>query len=404
MTLTIGRATGLRLSRAVRFAGDTLELGGTIVAASNAELQARRQQLLGLVENQDETVFPITYQGDASLDGYYLVRAVAAEPVGAINTATGRFSLTLERVPGYQSPVIELIYSQSEIPGAAIATQPWLIWPKTWQFADTSITPTSGRVTETGEVWMIGASSSAPISFRYSAPPMNYYDASVRLEGLYGGTYYSLIGAQGPSSVSVLRISNGLVRLSITSGGELVLEVFSGGAWRATSTNFRLVYGGNTATVPSPVKIVRNSPEQVTVRVQMGRALTLGNETAIITDITLRRGAAHFDIVGNLGQRLLSLQAVTNTASTQITANTFLRQTSNDANGNRWFLGSKQTGALDLVNGRWTQTAGPSTNDYIPLGLGVQVGGSGAVGVDADTSLIAAACSFSAHQQRVQVR
>jgi hypothetical protein len=402
MTLTIGRATGLRPEKAVRFAGDGLDIRGTIIGANTAEMQARRQQILGLVDNDDELVVPVTFEADTNLDGYYRVRSARVEPLGVIDSATARFDVSLERVAGYRNPLIELIFTGVEIPGVASGFTTPLIWPQTWQQADTNQTPANSRTTETGVVWY-GQNLAGPGSYAFNTPPANYYDASVRLEGLYGATWYPMTGTQGLSAAASLRLNNGLVRFTMTAGAQLVLEVFTGGAWRTLSTNFRLVQASNTLTVPSQVRIVRNGPEQATIRVQLSRPLTTASAYSTVLDVTLRRGFVHVDMVATLGQSTFSYEAVTNTASTQVSANTFLRQTSNDVNGNRWIIGSKRSGTLDLTNGRWSQTLSGAI-EVAPLSLGVEIGGSGSVTPNTATTIGQEMGGFMAITQRVQAR
>jgi hypothetical protein len=402
MTLTIGRASGLRPEKAVRFAGDGLDIRGTIIGANTAEMQARRQQILGLVDNDDELVVPVTFEADTNLDGYYRVRSARVEPLGVIDSATARFDVSLERVAGYRNPLIELIFTGVEIPGVASGFATPLIWPQTWQQSDTNQTPANSRTTETGVVWY-GSNLPGPSSYAFNTPPANYYDASVRLEGLYGATWYPMTGTQGLSAAASLRLNNGLVRFTMTAGAQLVLEVFTGGAWRALSTNFRLVQASNTLTVPSQVRIVRNGPEQATIRVQLSRPLTTASAGSTVLDVTLRRGFVHVDMVATLGQSTFSYEAVTNTASTQVSANTFLRQTSNDANGNRWIIGSKRSGTLDLTNGRWSQTLAAAI-EVAPLSLGVEIGGSGSVTPNTATTIGQEMGGFMAITQRVQAR
>ena len=111
-TLTIGRFSMSDGPSAIRHDGDFLELELQIDAATTstpAEAKVLRQQLLGMVDNPDESAFPLTFSDDSDLDGFYTVLSVQCEPFEMfLNNGTMGVSVSLRRVAnGYQNPTIE---------------------------------------------------------------------------------------------------------------------------------------------------------------------------------------------------------------------------------------------------------------------------------------------------------
>lgn len=99
MTLRVGRAV-LDDPFAVRFDGRRLSIDNAVEGASLAEALAIRQQLAGLDRNPWELVFPVSWDVDPTVDGFY--RLAGTPSIGTVDASYTGFwfpaSLTLERV------------------------------------------------------------------------------------------------------------------------------------------------------------------------------------------------------------------------------------------------------------------------------------------------------------------
>lgn len=84
MTITIGRAVINDAASNVQQQGDLLSFDISITnrttSGNPAIGQAIRQQLLGMMNNEDEDVFPLLSTDDPIWDGYYRVQSITVEP------------------------------------------------------------------------------------------------------------------------------------------------------------------------------------------------------------------------------------------------------------------------------------------------------------------------------------
>jgi hypothetical protein len=406
MTLTIGRASGLQLNE-IATSGDSLSLSGFIVAASENEFKARRQQLLGLVDNDDEDVFPLTYTLDSTLDGYYRVSGVDVSPFTTIHNGTGQFRLNLRRVPGYRVPLLEVVHTAVQLEGTVGLHSPNGVAAYPQGAAVGTSSPNYVRATESGTVWISNYGGEETISFSCVVPAADHYDGAAAVETLIGGVWYPMVGQQSfDTSAGNWRLNNGAFRFTVNASGQMSYDVWNGSAWEAGSTSFRFQYNAVTLTAVTSARVLRNDPTTATIRMQFATSLTTVTTQMFTVDISLRRGLRHVDIVRTTGGANLdtfALQAITATASTSMLTNRYIRQTSNDGSGNRFVIGGSLAGTLDLVNGRYTYTIGSTPADQ-PMMIGVELDGSAAVIPSTADWMVEAHSMQVASQQRVQVR
>ena len=298
MSITIGRCSLSEDPYNLRVSGRQVSFDIDLVPTDVYEMKARRQQLIGLVNNDDEPVVPFTWSEDSSFDGHYRVTSVTVPSSEAMLT-TGfvpQCSIQMEQVTGYANPWFEVVTSSVVLTnGHGVTTPKGLLgvtFPYVAAAVDTSSLPvltTYTRNTEDGgsSFPLTAMTATAPVtlrSYRFSSPASYFYSGAARVEVLTNGTWRTVIGRQLPAAYDRWRISNGIVRLTSASaaGATGHLEVWnqaaSGGvgAWQSTDVAHYLYFSiplqigfPGTYGLP-PITIVRNSPERVTISVLSG--------------------------------------------------------------------------------------------------------------------------------------
>jgi hypothetical protein len=306
MTFSIGRCSIPKGPTAVDHSGNQVTLSFHLEPTrrlDSGQLQAMRQQLLGLVGDEDELVIPVVWSADAALDGFYRPVAVSVPPadMGVIAWEIHGCSITLDRLVGYANPWFEVV-TQSivrsnvhsvTVPEGVVAAflTPSALGESQYDLGNGTIrgATVSTRTVDSGEsltVWH----ESPPIpltAFRFSVAPSKFYTGSCRLEIRRGGVFYPAVGRDIDVTPStVWRISNGLVRLTSADGatpGKFEMWDNTAGAWESQSIKHAIVPSsginagvvvpggkiGQTATgSAAPLTVLRNSPEDVIVRVE----------------------------------------------------------------------------------------------------------------------------------------
>lgn len=406
MTLTIGRASGLRPTRASPVLGDRIDIEGTIVATNLAELKARRQQLIGLMRNPDEEIVPIVWSSDSTYDGFYRINSVRVQHVGATSSPVARFSVSAQRIGGYANPWFEVTtQSITRTNGHGFATPTTIIatGPAQPVSSDNVVdlypdlggaTSSPTRLTSDGfELRCFrDLTPQSLTTFRYVARPEWFYKGAATLEVQYSGssTWYPVVGDQhydhgallpGGAPISAWRISNGIIRMTSTtgfgSGASGTFEIWDNvaGAWESSSFSWSGAGGpgnlGPRALIKAPV-ILRNSPEQVIVRVQSSRV----SETW-----SIQRGA-HF-ATAHVYTPVATLYKIgmNGVAGTAITGG--VREAANNASGNRMVF-AVASGALTSVADTANTAVQPSASaNAVSFMVGCELAGSSAATGDA---------------------
>lgn len=171
-------------------------------------------------------------------------------------------------------------------------------------------------------------------------------------------------------------LSNGLVRVRpLASGGVLEVAAYTGGAWRVKPWNV-LVAGVSVGTFDHCM-ILSNQYEAISLRLM--KYMTNGR---LYVDITLRRGHRFAEVyVQSEYAATLKIARNTNEAGVNTLAGTVVA-TSNDADGNKYIIGSAKTFTAD-ANGGISKAATPTLDAFI----GVVAAGTGAVAGDTATDL-----------------
>ncbi len=387
----------------------------TTAASDINEMKARRQQLVGLVDNRDEEIIPVTWSEDSTFDGFYRVQSVSvpSTPVMLSNGYIEACQFTLERVTGYGNPLMEVTTQAVVRTNAHGYTVPQsliaMATPAT--YSQTDLRPnltaaTSGsRIASDGQTLTV-YTLAAPVAltqYRVAPTPVRFYSGAALIEIKYGSTWYQVVGQDIPRN-TVWRISNGLVRLtSADAATPGTFEVWdnTAGVWESISITHRTAaaagpgIGIGNGSEQAPVTILRNSPEQVTVRCLAG-----ASSSALGVDFTytLQRGArsvvASWTSASTLayGAGFASVVACTAVASGSI------RATANDAGGNRLVFAMPVAITSDLVNGLIYAAAAATSGSMM---IGVEFGGSAAATIDLAANVVDQFFGAVAWRQRV---
>lgn len=400
MTIKIGRfgngAAGYTVPTPMRVqprGSGEWDLSGVVQCSSAAQMKAVRQNVLGLGE-LDEPVVPVEFSDDTDFDGFYEVTSssvdTSAEFVSKNRVA---WSVGLRRIPDYALPQIEAVLFGSFRSNSHAITPLSLLWfPSSAFNVYASISPsrnsfgTVTRTTDDGSVLgyypRSGSSSAAErATLQYMIGPSDWYDGACRVEVNYGGTYYPVVGRNPYSLLSSTgwRITNGRLRVAPSAtAGRLDVSVYdtSGAAWETTTFKLYTSTGGSDIDAILTFAILRNSPEEVVVRLGLQESITAVVPTKFrhTLDLTLRRGEHHVECYWTTeqGSVLGYVKPNTVTASTTLTGG--IRATSNDAAGNRYVIYTPRGKTNDLVNGGLNLTAAATS---FPFCIGIEYGGSG---------------------------
>lgn len=391
--------------------GDVLSFTIEVEASSFAALQVARQQLLAY---PGAGVVPVTWADDANWDGFYVVsRCSVSPPAQYLNTYWARVDIELVRVGGYSSPVVELIVNAVERTPTPTSSQVLVGIPtaaaSSWWSYPTTATAQSARVSETGSVtpFTIDASSGAAIdeTFQYQVAPADFYDGAATIEFSPTGSdpWYPVVGRQLQSAApGSVRVGNGLVRCKVSAAAAITVEVYNGTSWEALAQTFTVgsgVISSASAFAVGPVYASASKPRVLVEGVEecVLRVPILGSDTSMRAslDISVRRGNRFVSFQGSglprtpvtSGSNVSWVVQASGGSVTHVTTADWseaIYLTSNDANGNRWVLGSSDATSYD------TTDRGIAGNAVDPkFVIGVELDGTSATGVNEWEDLLA---------------
>ena len=390
MSMTIGRCSITEDPDAgtLRQRGDVVSFASVINASSVDEMKARVQQLRGLMNNDDETVFPFTWSEDSSFDGFYTDFAVEISDYATMLTnGACPFTISMRRVGGYTSPQFECIattviatnaHSLPTVTLKGIVALPYTDLqeasiPRSFAGGANNAFGIGGttRTTADGLVRYTNPIDQTPFRFTWATTPAYYYEGSARFEQDFGGTYYEMHGPQVWPVTTEWRISNGLMRVGLTSTA-ISVEHFDGTDWDAAKL---WSLGGTSGSVPvmqgnPSVRVIRNTPEEVIVRCVVKMEATVSSSTL---DISLRRGCrwAAFSLVSNYTTDWY-INASPNEAGSALTGG--FRANATDGDGNKYVVGGLAAQSNTLANGRLKLSANADNFQFV---IGAEVGADG---------------------------
>lgn len=350
MSLQIGRATGLEVIRHPKLNGDRVVIDGIIPSPGSVyERDARLWQLRG-AELAGAPV-PVVWSTSRRLDGAYYVVSFSSHPAGYEDNPTAYFTVVLERVA--PSPTLEQHYvsglrtNGESITLGSINSRKFVPGATTYLWTSSSIGATVS--TETGDIQKRDGTGIDGVFDMLSAvspvlqPAFDFYNGAATVEyEAEDGEWYALVGTDLPTdairtgSVRV-RMSNGRIRLTIESPGNVVLERWVSGTTWVESPTFTLTPGPSTSpniNVYAPPEILRNTPEAVGIRLRGTSAFTY--------DLSLQRGHIHVEgtisnpLSGSYTTLLVKMASSEVGLGAAITGG--MRRSSDDSNSMRWAI------------------------------------------------------------------
>lgn len=385
-----------------KVSGNEIKFSGVVRGASLSDSKSLRTQLLGLVNNPDEPWVPFTFPGDPyAWDSFVRVDDVTVGMIPTSLTGAGWFPFEVEltmlpnaaHAPVIESRVLGALRTNSH--GIAVgSTVPWWGVPSdaTMDFRGLGAGGVSyvsaTRTSDTGGVRIIYTTSGALMyddAFTWQCAPGDFYDGSAKVEltGDGGTTYRAVTGRQIINLPSIVRLSNGLVRVTYGGGdGLLTVQHYVGSSWITAKTYRMFVTGGATVGAADgslkTVTILRNSPECTSVR--LGWEYETNYESPIYLDLTLRRGALWVDgcisitsgfvsLLDSIGPKYLGVGRDTAEAATAHTSG--LHATSADAAGGKYILTTNVAKTNDLTQGAIRTNANATT---FPFMIGYEPG------------------------------
>lgn len=381
-THAVGRLT-LREDFTVSATDTTLTVKGqeSSPPLTALQLEQRREDVLGL----DSAIVPVTFSSKSRLDGFYRVASTKADysnyqgnPVLTLD-----WTLTLDRL-GTEFELDQ----ESRLSGPltrntsfAVTGERWLA-PALGHYGFWSGPTVPTVVTRTGAdgallVYRGVPTTGAGLNPRWGSTPAGLLAGRVRF---LDANAAERSGVNFTPAATGWQLDNGLVRVTpLTSSGVLDVAAWTGGAWQ--SKTWDLTVAGVSLGVPRSVTVLRNTLENVLVRVLWASSTAPGRTTA---DITLRRGSRFAEVY--LKATSSATLAVVRTATEAGSAGTgYVRATANDAAGNRYVVGSAQVFTNNLATGGLSKTATTTLDVF----LGVAVAGGSAVVGDQPDNLMA---------------
>lgn len=371
------------------------QITGELHAATLAETKALRTELL----EQNGQIVPVVWSEDSTVDGFYrqLDADIDAEDYALNDNGLYDFSVTLERIGGsaqteFQSLLTSvLVVNQHDLLDTEV--RPWHSPPVAALAYDTGDTsPTAHtRTTEDGVIPVI-IDLDTDVDPTWSVEPVDYYKGGAKIT--VGGRVRT--GLDAPNLPADWVVSNGQIRFKPgqsagVSTGRILMEVFDGTAW-STSKAFAVLFAGTTV-VPKwhYVTIVRNTPEVAILRLVRDAEEAPATTHRHTLDIHLRRGSryATFNYHFSGGAATWKVQRDSAEATTAITPTggssvAAVRATSNDADGDRFVLGSQHDTTQDNTQGGIEFV---STRFY-SFFIGSEINGSSAAANDQADALI----------------
>lgn len=370
-TLQLGRLV-LREDRTAAEQGSTSERGMTITGQESiprllpAAVERQREDFLALAGQ----FVPIVFTVKDYLNGFYTVD----DSTGTIedwedDLKVFRWSVNLTRAGTESDLDIEsrlggALTRVNDFAVVGVRTHaPAIVHGGYW--TDGSVTTAVSRTGEDG-VLKLYTGLAATMSPRWATTPVGYLTGRVRFTDELGR---ERSGDAARLAVAGWSLSNGLVRVRpLASGGVLEVAAYTGGAWRTKAWD--ITFNATTLGTFDQCALITNELGLVTVRLM--KYMTNGR---LYVDVTLRRGQrfAEVYVQSEFGGALKIVRA-TNEAGTNGLAGTVVA-TANDADGNKYIVGSARTFTADVVAGGISKAAAATLDAFV----GVVAGGTGAV-------------------------
>lgn len=337
---------------------------------SGTQVTEQREDLLSMTGQ----IVPIVFTTKTSLNGFYRIDDASGDYIDWSSTLrTFAWNLSVTRLGSESEVDIESRLSGSitrannfSVTGER-AHAPAIGHNAYW--SDATVSSAVTRAAEDGSIKLyrgLGAS----VSPRWAITPAAYPGGRVRV--LASGRERA--GMMFKCDPNAWELSNGLVR--VKPNVKLEVSAYTGGSWKP-----KLWDTLNAATTLFPFDyavILDNRYESGTIR--LTKSLTTGR---VYVDLTLRRGFRFVEVVmqAEFGATLKVVRTTTE-AGTNALGGTVVA-TSNDADGNKYIVGSARTFTPDTTVGGLSIAAVTLLDAFI----GVVAAGTGAITGDTATDL-----------------
>lgn len=371
MTLQIGRA-GLVDSLTItgpqdwRISGNRHRISGVMKSSSLANTKALRDVMVAQVGE----VIPVTYSTDSSYDGFYRCLDADVDARHRLGSLQGDglfdFQVDLELIGTYSSAEFQgLIDNQLKANDHGLISSEvnWWHSPPIGSIAYTNgdTAGNTGLISRTGEdgdsTVAVGIPDTSP---QWTVSPANYYKGGCYVK--VGG--YERAGKDVPLDADDWELGNHLVKVTpgLTTGssnGQIEVAHYDASAF-VTAKAYTIKYSGSSA-IPSwdKMRIIFNNPELCVIElVQEGNEGGGNQFTRHNLRLGVRRGGLmvfgyyYYDgAAATFSLDRSSTEAGTAVTPTGASSAMAIRATSNDADGNRYVIGSSKTNTADTTNG-----------------------------------------------------
>jgi hypothetical protein len=384
-TLTIGRVgADVTLTGPAQWSEQsngtrTLTLEGDLVGSTLADTRALRDELAA--SKTDRTI-PVTFDGDVSLDGFYRLIDVQVATMNVPGAGHVPFSVTLERV-GTDADIVHRSILTTAVRAndhgiIAAESQP-VHAPAGGHDAYSAVVGGLNRTSSDGVVRVYQSITDTRPT--WTSEVANWYNGAATIST--GG--YVRAGLSTPNDLTTWILSNGLVRVTPNAtGGRIDVEHYDGTQWETAKT-WRVTITGADVGAWEWLSILRNDPEETTIRLQ--NSVTGGGHNTL--DLTLTRGSRSvtgyvtIPTAASITIRLATGEAGATVTPTGATTPVAVDAAANDADGNRYIVGAAATHSSDTTLG------GLSKSSVTELGffVGSEIGGSSAVSGDTSADI-----------------
>jgi hypothetical protein len=355
----------------------TLDLEGqeSYPPLTRAQVIARHDGINALAVDQ---CIPVTFTDKPERSGYYAITSAGSTYTEHLNErVTADWKVSLARVGSDSETDL-----QSRLTGAvrandfALTGERWHA-PPIGHYSYYTGSSNATTMTRTGADGAMTVYRSVPsgVSPRWGCAPTAYLTGRVRLTTTGSQEVY---GVDVPLAATGWSLTNGLVNVTTSASASLDVQAYTGGAYRSKLWNVSVAGSASSITSWDAATLLRNDPEHVILRLIKGQSP--GRATL---DLTLRRGSRFVEGYLQIGtSATLAAYRSTLETNTSFAASGYVTATSNDADGNKFAVGSARSFTAHANGG--VQKASATAMDFW---IGVAAGGSSAVSGDAATDL-----------------
>lgn len=343
--------------------------------SSVAEVRQRHAD----VSAHPDSLVPVILSDKVGLNGYYTVSDTGSViedwPDEPMHTAD--WSMTLTRVGSEHEVDMESRLSGPQSRGNDFTvTGERLHAPPIGHYAYAAGAAVPTVVTRTGSDGAMSVYRGLQVGThpRWGCAPADYLKGRVRFIDSDG---LERSGVDIPLNPLGWTLHNGLVRVT-PSAGLLDVAAWSNGAWRSKTWQVRV--SGSPLGDPVSVTLLRNEPEMVVLRL----IWAVPTQGRVEAELTLRRGQRVLEAyITTQSAVTIRVQRGTSETGIQPASQGYLQASVNDADGNRYVIGSARTASVDTATGALFK----ANTRTLGLYLGAAVGGAGAAPGDTPADL-----------------